>query len=72
LFEFIPLAQNQGHNLDLAQLLEAAIPVYAKTELQKGSQRERDFIIAKPYLIKRAKAMANLLRTKPTATVPLQ
>jgi hypothetical protein len=68
LFELVPLAQNQGHNLELANLLEEAIPVYDKTTLQRGSQRERDFIIAKPHLIKRAHAMAAWLRSPKAAT----
>ncbi|MEQ1936106.1 MAG: hypothetical protein ABL962_19805 [Fimbriimonadaceae bacterium] len=69
LFELVPLARNQGKNLALAKLLEDAIPIYAGTKLEAGSQRERDFQVAKPHLIKQANATAAWLRANPSLVV---
>jgi hypothetical protein len=65
LLELVPLARNQGKNEELAKLLEDAIPIYARTEMKSGTQRHRDFLVAKPFLIKQARIEVQWLRQNP-------
>ncbi len=53
-FEFVPMAQGKGFDPDLVKLLQDAIPIFAKTEVDESTQPGRDFIIARPAIIREA------------------
>lgn len=64
LLEIVPAARNQGHDLELAKLLEDAVLVSLKVEVDQKTNEGKLFLDARPYHIERAMAMIRELYGK--------
>lgn len=53
-FEFVPIAKGKGHDAELVKLLEEAIPIYQKTEVDPKSEAGQRFLVARPSIIREA------------------
>jgi len=60
-YEIVPAAQGQGHDLELADLIRDAIQQHEETIVDPNSDGGRDFLIARPHHIRRAWEQAALL-----------
>lgn len=53
-FEFVPIAKGKGQDAELVKLLEEAIPIYQKTEVDPKSEGGQRFLAARPAIIREA------------------
>jgi len=63
--DIAPFAKGKGHDEELARLIEDAIPVYEKTEVDPATEAGKNFLIARPFHIREAKALMKELRIRP-------
>lgn len=61
-FEFVPMSRGKGFDPDLVKLLEDAIPIYAKTEVDEETKPGKDFILARPAIIREAERHISRLK----------
>lgn len=57
IFEIVPAAEGKGYDLELARLLEDAIPIYDATTVDESTTPGKEFVIAKPFHIAGARRM---------------
>jgi hypothetical protein len=62
LFELAPMLKGKGHDAELAKLIEDTVPVYDKTEVDPSTQPGRDFLFARPHLVKKALDLVDELK----------
>lgn len=55
IFELTPAARGKGYDVELAELIQDAIPLYEATVVDPNSEAGRDFLTAKPHLIRESK-----------------
>lgn len=61
--EIVPAARGKGRDKELADLLEESIPIYQGTVVNERSDAGMAFLIAKPFHIRRARALIGELRS---------
>jgi hypothetical protein len=62
IFELTPAARGKGYDVELAELIQDAIPLYEATVVDPTSEAGKSFLRAKPYLLREArKLIAELL-----------
>lgn len=61
-FELAPAARGKGHDAELAQLIEEAIPIYESNQVEAGTEVGKEFLQAKPYLVREARRVISALR----------
>ncbi|RYG86471.1 hypothetical protein EON77_03745 [bacterium] len=62
LYELVPAAQGQGHDPELAKLLEDAIACQTRTEVDAKSDEGKMFLAASKWHVRRARKTIDLLR----------
>lgn len=62
--DIVPLAKGHGKDEELAKLIEDAIPIYEKTEVDPATEAGRNFLIARPFHVREAKKLIEELRSK--------
>jgi tetratricopeptide (TPR) repeat protein len=62
--ELAPVAKGKGKDKELAQLIEDAIPVYQKTEVDQTTEEGKNFLLARPFHISEAWKLIAELRAK--------
>lgn len=64
ILEIVPAGRGKGHDAELAKLLEEALPLWNDTVVDETSQSGRDFMIAKPFHIRRTLDLIRALSAK--------
>jgi tetratricopeptide (TPR) repeat protein len=54
LYEIVPAARGKGHDVELARLLEDAIAVHLRAEVDPNSEAGRAFLLARPKHVRKA------------------
>jgi tetratricopeptide (TPR) repeat protein len=62
--EIVPAARGKGFDKELADLLEASIPIYEGTTVNEDSDAGKAFLFAKPFHIKHARKLIVELKAK--------
>lgn len=64
IFELTPAARGKGYDVELAELIQDAIPLYESTVVDPQSEAGKTFLAAKPHLVREAKRIVSELRRK--------
>lgn len=64
ILEVVPAGRGKGHDAELAKLLEEAMPLWNDTVVDESSRSGRDFMIAKPFHIRRTIELIRQLSAK--------
>lgn len=62
LFELTPAARGKGFDVELAELIQDAMPLYEATVVDPTTEAGKSFLEAKPYLLREARKVIAALR----------
>lgn len=64
IFELTPAAKGKGYDVELAEVIQDAIPLYEATVVDSQSDSGKTFLAAKPHLVRESKRIVSELRRK--------